>query len=94
MSREKDLRLNIIEAGYRAVEQLIKVAKEDIIKPDPEDDLSADKLKNAAASKRLAIFDAFEILNKIEAEKATLEEVKDDSPKLDTKQGFAERRAK
>ena len=94
MSREKDLRLNIIEAGYKAVEQLIKVAKEDIIKPDPEDDLSADKLKNAAASKRLAIFDAFEILNKIEAEKATLEKVKDDSPKLDTKQGFAERRAK
>jgi hypothetical protein len=94
MSREKDLRRSIIEAGYRAVEQLIKVAKEDIIKPDPEDDLSADKLKNAAASKRLAIFDAFEILNKIEAEKATLEEVKDDSPKLDTKQGFAERRAK
>lgn len=94
MSREKELRLNIIEAGYRAVEQLIKVAKEDIIKPDPEDDLSADKLKNAAASKRLAIFDAFEILNKIEAEKATLEEVKDESPKIDTKQGFAERRAK
>jgi hypothetical protein len=94
MSREKDLRRSIIEAGYRAVEQLVKVAKEDIIKPDPEDDLSADKLKNAAASKRLAIFDAFEILNKIEAEKATLEEVKDDSPKLDTKQGFAERRAK
>ena len=94
MSREKDLRRNIIEAGYRAVEQLCKVAKEDIIKPDPEDDLSADKLKNAAAAKRLAIFDAFDILNKIEAEKATLEEVKDESPKLDIKQGFAERRAK
>jgi hypothetical protein len=94
MSREKDLRLNIIEAGYRAVEQLIKVAKEDIIKPDTEDDLSVDKLKNAAASKRLAIFDAFEILNKIEAEKATLEEVKDESSKLDSKQGWAERRAK
>lgn len=94
MSREKELRLNIIEAGYRAVEQLIKVAKEDIIKPDPEDDLSADKLKNAAASKRLAIFDAFDILNKIEAEKAKLEEVKDDSSKLDSKQGWAERRAK
>ena len=53
-----------------------------------------DKLKNAAASKRLAIFDAFEILNKIEAEKATLEEVKDESSKLDSKQGWAERRAK
>jgi hypothetical protein len=94
MSREKELRLNIIEAGYRAVEQLIKVAKEDIIKHDLDDDLSADKLKNAAASKRLAIFDAFEILNKIEAEKATLEEIKDDSSKLDSKQGWAERRAK
>lgn len=90
----RDLRLRIIEAGYKAVEQLIKVAKEDIIKPDPEDELSVDKLKNAAASKRLAIFDAFEILNKIEAEKAILEEVKDESPKLDIKQGFAERRAK
>jgi len=53
-----------------------------------------DKLKNAAASKRLAIFDAFEILNKIEAEKAILEEVKDESPKIDIKQGFSERRAK
>lgn len=90
----KELRLKIIEAGYKAVEQLIKVAKEDIIKIDSGDDLAADKLKNAAASKRLAIFDAFDILNKIEAEKATLEEVKDESSKLDSKQGWAERRAK
>lgn len=90
----KELRLKIIEAGYKAVEQLIKVAKEDIIKIDSEDDLAADKLKNAAASKRLAIFDAFDILNRIEAEKASLEEVTDESAKIDTKQGFAERRAK
>ena len=53
----------------RAVEQLIKVAKEDIIKPDPEDELAADRLKNAAATKKLCIMDAFEILKKIEAEK-------------------------
>ena len=90
----KDLRLNIIDAGYKAVEQLIKVAKEDIIKHDPEDELAADRLKNAAATKRLAIFDAFDILNKIESEKVILEEVKDESTKLDIKQGFAERRAK
>jgi len=90
----RELRLKIIDAGYKAVEQLIKVAKEDIIKVDAEDDLAADKLKNAAASKRLAIFDAFDILNKIEAEKTNLQEATNDSTKLDTKQGWAERRAK
>ena len=44
----------------RAVEELIKVAKEAIV--DSDDDISADRLKNAAATKKLAIFDAFEIL--------------------------------
>ena len=48
----KTLKKNIIQAGMRAVEQLIKVAKEDIIKPDPEDELAADRLKNAAATKK------------------------------------------
>ena len=57
------LKLQIIQAGKKAVEQLIKVAKEDIIKHDPEDELAADRLKNAAATKKLAIFDAFDILN-------------------------------
>ena len=33
----KETKLKIIEAGHRAVEQLIKVAKEDIIKHGPED---------------------------------------------------------
>ena len=61
----KDIKLRIIDAGMKAVEQLIKVAKEDIIKIDPEDELAADRLKNAAATKKLAIFDAFEILTKI-----------------------------
>ena len=90
----KQLREKIIQAGYIAVEQLIKVAKEDIIKPDPEDDLSADKLKNAAASKRLAIFDAFEILARVEAEKNILEGNDQGVERVDTKQGWAERRAK
>ena len=56
----KSIKLKIIEAGYKAVEQLIKVSKEAIIKHDPEDDISADRLKNAAATKKLAIFDAFD----------------------------------
>jgi hypothetical protein len=90
----KETKLKIIEAGHRAVEQLIKVAKEAIIKPDPEDDLSADRLKNAAATKKLAIFDAFEILNRIEAEKEAIESMENGSDKVDTKQGFAERRSK
>ena len=88
----KTLKKNIIQAGMRAVEQLIKVAKEDIIKPDPEDELAADRLKNAAATKKLAIFDAFEILTRIEAEKNLME----DKP-LEVKEsfsGFAERRSK
>ena len=55
------------------MEQLIKVAEEKIIKHDPEDALSADRLKNAAATKKLAIFDAFEILNRIEAEQGFAE---------------------
>ena len=87
----KETKLKIIEAGHRAVEQLIKVAKEDIIKHGPEDELSADRLKNAAATKRLAIFDAFEILNRIDAEQEAIESLEKGASKTDTKQGFAER---
>ena len=49
--------MNIIQAGQVAVDELIKVAKEPIV--DSEDDISGDRLKNAAATKKLAIFDAF-----------------------------------
>jgi len=90
----KDIKLRIIEAGQQAVEQLIKVAKEDIIKHDPEDELAADRLKNAAATKKLAIFDAFEILNRIESERESLDSFGDSKIKIDTKQGFAERKSK
>jgi hypothetical protein len=90
----KEIKLKIIEAGHRAVEQLIKVAKEDIIKPDPDDELAADRLKNAAATKKLAIFDAFEILNRIEAERESIEMSEKGLNKTETKQGFAERRSK
>lgn len=88
----KSIKLKIIDAGHCAVDQLIKVAREDIIKHDPEDDLSADKLKNAAATKKLAIFDAFEILNRIESEREALDNTSSD--KIDNKQGFAERRSR
>jgi ASC-1-like (ASCH) protein len=87
----KETKKNIIQAGYRAVEELIKVARENII--DSEDDISADRLKNAAATKKLAIFDAFEILTRIEEENNMLE----NKPKEDkeiTFSGFAEKRSK
>jgi ASC-1-like (ASCH) protein len=91
----KEIKLKIIAAGQKAVEQLIKVAKEEIIKHDPEDDISADRLKNAAATKKLAIFDAFEILKRIELEKEEIEaSEKAPNKSVDTKQGFAERRSR
>ena len=93
MKNTKEIKLRIIEAGEFAVEQLIKVAKEQIIKHDPEDDLAADRLKNAAATKKLAIFDAFEILSRIEMERENIEIMENGPSKTDTKQGFAERRA-
>ncbi|MAL08356.1 MAG: hypothetical protein CMF74_01660 [Maricaulis sp.] len=88
-----DIKERIIKAGHEAVKQLIKVAEEEIIKPDPEDELAADRLKNAAATKKLAIFDAFEILNRIEVEKALIEG-KPVEEKQKSFSGFAERKSK
>jgi hypothetical protein len=91
----KDIKLRIINAGYKAVSHLIKVAEENIINSDDDSaDVAADKMKNAAAAKKLAIFDAFEILNRIEAEKENLDSAERGVSKTDTKQGFAERRSK
>jgi hypothetical protein len=90
----KDIKLRIIQAGHRAVEELIKVAEESIINSNDESDLTADKLKNAAQSKKLAIFDAFEILNRIESEKEAIDSIEKGMSKFETKQGFAERRSK
>ena len=92
MKSSKDLKIEIISAGREAVAQLIKVAREDIIKYDKDDELAADRLKNAAATKKLAIFDAFEILKRIEDEKSILDgnEIK----KTNTPKGFAESRSR
>ena len=87
----KEKKKNIIQAGYRAVEELVKVAKEPIV--DSDDDISADRLKNAAATKKLAIFDAFEILTRIREEEAILNN-KPLENKESSFKGFAERRSK
>lgn len=90
-----EIKERIIRAGHRAVEELIKVAEESIIvHDDPEGELAADRLKNAAATKKLAIFDAFEILSRIEQEKAALSADPSSEQSHSSKQGFAERRAK
>ena len=88
----KETKKNIILAGQIAVEELIKVAKEPIV--DSDDDISADRLKNAAATKKLAIFDAFEILTRIQEEEAILENKPKEEEKKKTFSGFAERRSK
>ena len=75
-----------------AVDELIKVAKEPIV--DSDDDISADRLKNAAATKKLAIFDAFEILNRIQAEQDMIDGVVKEEKKTESFSGFAERRSK
>ena len=88
----KETKKKIIQAGQKAIEELIKVAKEKIV--DSDDDVSADRLKNAAATKKLAIFDAFEILTRIEEEERVLNDLdkpQDNKPKF---QGFAEGRSK
>lgn len=109
MVRSRELKRDIIQAGEEAVKELIKVAKESIFKEEScggsaEDDdnsyeLAADRLKNAAASKKVAIFDAFEILNRIQLEEEALEaeieaENNPEIVKVDEKKGFAERHSK
>jgi hypothetical protein len=88
----KETRKNIIQAGRKAVDELIKVAEEKII-TESADDLAADRLKNAAATKKLCIMDAFEILQRIEEEEDILKsngKTKD----IKTFKGFAEGRSK
>ena len=65
--------------------QLIKVAKEDIIQPDPNDELAAHRLKNAAATK-VGNIDTFEI-SRVKSEKEMLGE-ETEKKKDNTLRGF------
>jgi len=89
----KETKKSIIQAGRKAVDELIKVAEEKII-TNTEDDVSADRLKNAAATKKLAIFDAFEILTRIEEEERILENKPKEEEEKKTFKGFAEKRSR
>ena len=89
----KETKQNIIQAGHKAVLELIKVAEEAIL-DNGDDDLSADKLKNAAATKKLAISDAFEILSRIALEEQMLNDVPGEDTPAKQFKGFAEGRSK
>ena len=89
----KETKKSIIQAGRKAVDELIKVAEEKII-TNTEDDVSADRLKNAAATKKLSIFDAFEILNRIQEEENLLEGKTPKETEKKAFKGFAEGRSK
>lgn len=86
----EETKLEIIKAGELAIKELIRVAKEQILTGE-DGDISADKLKNAAATKKLAIFDAFEILTRIEEERNM---ITGNIQIQEKKGGFAERRGK
>jgi hypothetical protein len=88
----KETKKNIIQAGRIAVEELIKVAKEPIIDFGP--DISADRLKNAAATKKLCIMDAFEITTRIQEEEDILNEKPKEVKEEKSFKGFAEGRSK
>jgi hypothetical protein len=88
----KKTKESIIQAGQIAVKELIKVAKEPIIDFGP--DISADRLKNAAATKKLAIFDAFEILQRIQEEENIINETPKEAKEEKSFRGFAEGRSK
>jgi hypothetical protein len=89
----KETKKSIIQAGRKAIQELIKVAEEPII-TNTDDDVSADRLKNAAATKKLAILDALEILNRITEEEAILENKPVEKEEKKSFSGFAERRSK
>ena len=68
------------------------MAKEKIV--DSDDDVSADRLKNAAATKKLAIMDAFEILTRIQEEEDMLNNKPKEVKEQKAFKGFAEGRSK
>lgn len=95
VGKEIDTRRRIIAAAEKAVAELIKIAKSTVSVIDSneesDDSLSSDKLKSAAQTKKIAVFDAFDILDRIELEKEKLKSI--ERGESTSKSGFAERRA-
>jgi hypothetical protein len=88
----KSKRERVLLASEKAVDELIKVLEHPIVTTG-EDDLSADKMKNAASAKKLALLDALEMLDTIESERDKSDAVQ--VKIIDTSsKGFAEIAAK
>lgn len=79
----------ILKAASIAVDELIKVLKSKIVGLDDLSDITADKMKNAAAAKRLAFEDALSMMERIEKEESLLNSVEIKSIDLGNR-GFAE----
>ena len=99
----KTVKLRIIDAGYKAIDELVKIAGEKVLteyidyEEGADSKISADKMKNAAAAKKTALFDAFEILERIKLEEESLvdnKEAGEERKKRLGTNGFAEEKAK
>jgi hypothetical protein len=96
-----ELEEQLFDAAEKAVAELIKVAKATIIKPkgfDVNDEVAVDKMKNAAAAKKAAMFDAWDIIDKTRERKKLKEGDPEEEEKQEKKKptnvSFAESRAK
>jgi hypothetical protein len=97
-----NVKQRILAAGEKAVEELIKVLEDPILGnamikegTGKSSEVSADKMKQAAAAKRLAFDDALYMHDKIEAERKKSGEIHDEPTiKKDIPKSFAEGRAK
>lgn len=94
LNNHRDRIERIIKAGERAVEELIKVLHSEIITDDPDKDVAADRLKNAAATKKMALNDAFDMLTRIDQERSKLEGDTEDKKEEKSFQSFAERKGR
>jgi len=89
----RELREDMCQAGRAAASELIIVARASIfsgVTNDDivvKDDLSSEKMKIAAQAKRVAIFDGFDILDRVdkEEEKMKAQDEKVDEPKEEKK---------
>ncbi len=89
MNQKKE-KLKLIKSARAALVELNKVATQviDLSELDPE------KAKTAAAAKKQAIFDAFDIIERINQEEEMLEEKPKEETTTTSFGGFAESRAK
>ena len=97
-----DVKQRILAAGEKAVEELILVLEDKILGNSmivegtgKSASVSADKMKQAAAAKRLAFDDAIYMTEKIEAERKKSGEIpQEQATKKEIPKSFAEGRAK